>query len=111
MNIPSIPVEKLLNDELHDIDPAWRQFFDQLINALQVNAGLEGLVAPSQSASNTTIIQANQNQNGSYSCQGGTILYQPIASNDAMIPDLLVVAILDPITRIPAFFSVNLTPL
>ncbi len=63
MNIPSIPVEKLLNDELHDIDPAWRQFFDQLVNALQVNAGLEGLVAPSQTDNNVLVIQNNQLQN------------------------------------------------
>jgi hypothetical protein len=65
----------LINDELKDMDPAWRLYFDQLTNALQINAGLEGLVAPSQPTANIAVIAANQLQNGSFSTAGGTLIY------------------------------------
>ncbi len=101
----------MIDQNTKDLADTWRQFFDLLINTLQTNAGDEGLVAPSQPDTNTDIIQNNQLQNGAYTCQGGNILYQASTDPTHVIPDQLIVAILAPVTRIPKFYSINVTAL
>jgi len=76
-----LPVEGLIDKSTGDIDDNWRQFFDQLINTLQKFAGEEGIVLPPQAASNITIIQNNQLQNLSYTCNFGTGLYNSTANS------------------------------
>ena len=75
MNIPNLPVDKLIDDETKDLHENWRKFFDQLVNQLQVHASNEGIVHPTQSSANILKIQGNQLQNLSYTAQYGTGLY------------------------------------
>lgn len=56
-----------------------QSFFDLLNTVLIKNIGSEGVIAPSQSASNIMIIQNNKTTNvvlnNSYTCQFGTLIY------------------------------------
>lgn len=81
MNIPSLPVSGFFNDDKTDLSPAWRQFFDLLINALNTNASNEGLVLPTQNSTNIAVIQGNQLQNLAYTLQYGTGLYNSTANS------------------------------
>jgi hypothetical protein len=74
MRIPNIPVGKVLNEEGY-LSDEFKTFFYELIKTMQENLGDEGLVSPTQTASNLTIIQNNVLPNGAYSCKFGTTLY------------------------------------
>jgi hypothetical protein len=100
MNIPSLPVQNFIDEHTGDMDSNWRNFFVQLLKTLQTNASEEGLVSPTQSASNITIIQNNQLQNLSYTCAGGTLIYNSTTN-------ALMVAILA--AGIPTFKTVTVT--
>lgn len=77
MNIPNfedIPFIIKQGDQFH-LSNEWRNILQQLFQELQKNASNEGLVAPTQDQTNLIKIQNNLNQNGTNSCQFGTILY------------------------------------
>lgn len=80
MNIPSLPVDALINLKTGDMSDSWRNFFDILLNELQTNASNEGLVSPTQNSTNIGIIESNTLQNGSYTLQYGTCLYNSSAN-------------------------------
>jgi hypothetical protein len=80
MKIPNLPSLSPIVTEDGYRTPIEQVFMQQLITELQKNAGPEGLVAPTQfeeAAPNdfVTQIQNNQDGQGQYTCQLGTILY------------------------------------
>jgi hypothetical protein len=83
MNIPNLPVAPI-TDEKGFRSPVELVFMQQLITELQQNAGQEGLVAPTLTASQITTVQNNQLPNGTYSCSFGTIVYN-VTANSIMI--------------------------
>lgn len=100
MKIPSLPVDRFIDPKVNDVSEGGRQFLDTLVNQLQTNFSEEGLVVPSQSATNITIIQDNQNENGSFTCQGGTLIYNPDANS-------LMVSIL--VAGVPTFKTITVS--
>lgn len=81
MNIPNfqdIPVVVKRGDQFYWSDE-WRSIIQELLQTLQLNAGPEGLVAPTQPApdkpSNAIALIQNNESNGVKTCQFGTILY------------------------------------
>lgn len=74
MNIPNLPVDKMIDENGNPSGPELI-FRQTLVQALQQGAGPEGLVVPSQTTSNITIIVNNQLPNGEYSCLPGTLLF------------------------------------
>lgn len=98
MNIPNYLEIKVI-DEKGYFTPQWKIVMQQLLTELQNNASNEGLVAPSQDASNITTIQNNQVNNPApppstlYTCQFGTLLYDStnnllkVALSNAGVPD------------------------
>jgi hypothetical protein len=79
-NIPIMDFRgvKFVNDDGSLTDVA-QAFFDSLQSILVRNFGEEGLVSPSQSASNITTIQNNQEEGPtgilSHTCKFGTFIY------------------------------------
>ncbi len=74
MNIPGLPVGLMVNED-GTPTAVELQFRQTLIQELQQNAGLEGLVAPSQPAIDIATIVANVDAQGNYTCAPGTLLY------------------------------------
>lgn len=74
MNIPNLPISPMVNAEGYptDVELNFRQ---NLIQVLQLGAGNEGLVMPTVSPTQLTTIQNNQNAQGQFTCQLGTMLY------------------------------------
>ncbi len=103
MLIPSIPVSPITNNQGYATDEE-QQFRQNLIQALQLGASEEGLVAPSQTsdpANNTiAVIQNNKDIQGNFTCQGGTLLYDSTTNT-------LKVAIL--VAGVPTFKTVTVT--
>lgn len=60
---------------------AWSLIMQQLISILQTNFGAEGVVVPTLTAAQITIVQNNQLSNGEYTCQYGTIVYNSDANS------------------------------
>jgi len=110
VNIPNLPALSPVVDDNKMRTPTEQVFMDQLIQELRNNAGPEGLVPPTQSPSNITIIQNNQNEQGYYTCQLGTILYSQHPSDYTQ--DKVVIAVRNdntyPTTP-PLFKTVTLT--
>lgn len=90
MNIPNFDNIQFV-DKNGFLTDQWKQILTQLFTSLQQNAGNEGLVMPSQTASNIALIQNNL-VNGLPTCQFGTMIYdttnnQPkIAVSNAGLP-------------------------
>ncbi len=101
IRIPNLNVGRLVDEKgmatLEEI--AFRQ---TLISSLQQNAGNEGLVAPSQTTANITVIQNNTlpQPSGEYTCQGGTLIYN--STNDTLMVAILV-------GGVPTFKTVTVT--
>lgn len=74
MNIPNLPIGAIVDKDGLFTDVG-KNFFNQLIVELQTNASQEGLVSPTQTASNIVTIQNSQLPNGEYATSYGTILY------------------------------------
>lgn len=75
MKIPTMPVsEKIVNKD-GTIATEWKNFFDELLTAMQQNLSNEGLVAPSQSAANVAKLTQSSN---------GTLLYDQ-TNNEEMV--------------------------
>lgn len=74
MNVPDLPIDEFVTAD-RKLSDVGKNFFQQLISQLQNNFSNEGLVAPTQSSTNITIIQNNQNGTEQYTCSYGTILY------------------------------------
>lgn len=110
MIIPQLPVSKIIENDGYPTseEMIYRQNLNQ---ALQLGASEEGLVAPSQSAVNTAIIQNAQNTQGQYSCALGTILYVIPDPND-YTQDKVMIAVRNDNTypnTPPLFKTVTLT--
>lgn len=84
MNIPNLPLDKMVDENGNPSAPELI-FRQTLIQALQQNAGPEGLVAPTQVNSvaepNITTIQNNKDAQGNFTCQFGTIVYNSTANS------------------------------
>lgn len=72
--IPNLPLGKIVDDNGNPTDDELT-FRQALVTSLQNYMGNEGLVAPTQTATNITTIQNNQNSQGQYTCAFGTIIY------------------------------------
>lgn len=88
IRVPNLPVGKMV-DENGAPTPEELTFRQRLVSSLQDNFGPEGLVAPTQTAANITVIQNNTTPNPSGgaavpTCQFGTILYN-VTANSIMI--------------------------
>ena len=85
--------------------PEWKIIMQQLLTTLLSNAGPEGLVAPTQTDANLTLIQNHQVQSSIapdvptfiYTCQFGTLLYDSdnntlrVALSNAGVPQFYTV--------------------
>lgn len=81
IRVPNLPNGQIVDDKGNATDDEMT-FRHALISNLQNLFGNEGVVVPSQSATNIASIVANQLPNGEYSCQAGTLLYD--STNDAL---------------------------
>lgn len=122
MNIPSLPIGKMVNEDGNptDVELVFRQ---NLVSALQQNAGSEGLVMPViqsdpagtvnglTASQKLTNIQNNKNSQGQYTCQLGTMLYVQVDAAD-YTQDKVVIAVRNTNTypaTAPLFKKVTLT--
>ncbi len=74
IRVPNLPQGQLVDSNGYATNEELT-FRQALVSLLQLLAGSEGLVMPTQSPGNVTIIQNNQNIQGFYTCQLGTMLY------------------------------------
>ena len=74
MNIPDLPVEQTTDKEGFPT-PSEYQFRQNLVQSLQSVTSDEGLVPPTQTPANITIIQNGTDPQGLFTCQGGTLIY------------------------------------
>jgi len=81
IRVPNLPTGPIVREDGFATDDELT-FRQSLITSLQDNFGSEGLVAPSQSTSDITIIQDNRERDpvdplvaGPYTCAAGTIIY------------------------------------
>lgn len=110
MNIPDLPVSQMTKEDGYPT-PEETQFRQNLIQALQLGASEEGLVAPTQSQANMLVIQNNQNAQGQFTCALGTILYVIPDPND-YTQDKVMIAVRNDNTypnTAPLFKTVTLT--
>lgn len=80
LRVPNLPLGPIVgeNGNASETELTFRQ---TLITSLQQYFGNEGVVVPTQTAANITLIQNNQLANGDYTCQYGTILYNSTANS------------------------------
>lgn len=88
IRVPNLPVGKMVGEDGNPT-PEELTFRQRLVSSLQDNFGPEGLVAPTQDATNIAIIQNHTIPNPSGgapipTCQFGTILYN-VTANSIMI--------------------------
>jgi len=110
MNIPDLPVSQMTTADGYPTSEE-NQFRQNLIQALQLGASEEGLVAPTQSQANMLVIQNNQNAQGQFTCALGTILYVIPDPND-YTQDKVMIAVRNDNTypnTAPLFKTVTLT--
>lgn len=76
-NVPNVPIDPMfeVKDNQVILTSVGKDFFESFIKFFFTNFSNEGLVAPTQTATNLTTIQNNQNSQSQYTCQYGTILY------------------------------------
>lgn len=74
IRVPNLPVGQLIDETGHATDD-FLTYLQALTQSLQQNYGAEGLVMPTQTDTNITTIQNNQDQQGRYTCQYGTLIY------------------------------------
>ena len=105
VRVPNLPLGAMVNEQgLPTIDML--TFLQTLVTNLQRYLGNEGLVAPTQTATNITTIQNNTVPNPSggspvYTCQYGTIIYD--STNN------LMKMVIDNGSGAPIFKTVTLT--
>ncbi len=100
IRVPNLNVGKMVDEQgMATIEEM--SFRQTLLTSLQQNFGNEGLVAPTQTAANITIIQDYQLENKEYSCQYGTIIFNSTANS-------IMIAVNDG-TGKPIFKTVTLT--
>ena len=73
-NIPDLPVSQITDKDGFATAPEY-QFRQNLVQSLQSVTSNEGLVPPSQTSANITIIQNGKNPQGQFTCQAGTLIY------------------------------------
>ena len=102
IRIPNLPIGKIVDE--NGLPTAEEQMFRQnLITALQLLFGNQGVVVTSQDQANITAIQNNVAQKLSgtsylsyYTCQFGTMIYKPSTATYPAVPnDYLAVAMDD----------------
>jgi len=76
MNIPTLDFGGTqFTDDNGMLTDVAQKFMDILVQVLMLNVGPEGFVVPSLSLSNINIVQNNQDLQGNYTCQFGTMVY------------------------------------
>jgi len=74
IRVPNLPIGRLVDENGMATDD-FLTFLQALTTSLQNNYGPEGLVMPTQSATDRTAIQNHTNAQGQFTCQAGTMLY------------------------------------
>jgi hypothetical protein len=95
---PDSPRDKKIVDENGNITDVWSLYFDQLTRALQTNFKPEGVVIPSQSADNISLL-------GDASASIGNIIYD--STNNQFKGIILVSIIDDVVTTITKTFTLT----
>ena len=106
IRIPNLPVGKMV-DEDGNATSEEQMFRQALISLLQTSFNNQGVVVPSQTQADLTIIQNNvvtkpagASSVTNYSCQFGTLLYKPSTTvNPALPNDYLAVSMDDGTTN------------
>lgn len=108
--IPNLPVGRIVDNDGTPTDEELI-FRQQLIESLQRIVGPEGLVSPSQTSADITIIATHQvpdpsnPSNSVYTVDFGTILYE----TDASTPETSMKVIVDDGTGVPVIKTFTLT--
>lgn len=97
--IPTLPFQKMVEEDGNPT-PIELMFRQNLVTSLQAYMGDEGMVIPSQTASDILVIQNNVDSNGEYTCAPGTFIYN--TTNDTVMVSVLV-------GGIPVFKTVTVT--
>lgn len=108
IRVPNLPMGQIVDKDGNATDDELT-FRHILITSLQNNFGAEGVVVPTQDATNIAIIEANREPNpialptvpGAYTCAFGTILYNSTANS-------IMIAV-DGGGGVPLFKTVTLT--
>jgi hypothetical protein len=74
IRVPNLPFGKMVDENGHPVDDEL-SFRQALVGNLQQLFGNNGVAITQHTAADITIIQNNQNQNGQYTCQFGTLIY------------------------------------
>lgn len=79
-NVPGVPIDPMFRLEGNNIvmTGSGENFFTNLIKYLITNVSSEGLVAPTQTATNITTLQNFQFPNGQYKVAFGTMIYDSV---------------------------------
>lgn len=82
-NVPSVPIDPMyeIKDGKVLLTAVGKNFFETFINYFFKNFSSEGLVSPTQSTSDINSIQNNTLQNGNFTCQYGTFIYNSTTNN------------------------------
>jgi hypothetical protein len=103
MNIPSYVDVPMVDMQTGMVSAQWKPILQQLLTTLIDNASDQGLVVPSQDATNVALIQNNvvSNPTGNqFTCQFGTLLYNTttnqllVALSNAGVPTFHVVVVI-----------------
>lgn len=106
IRIPNLPTGEIVKEDRTATDDELT-FRQGLITSLQQNFGDEGLIAPTQDATNIAIIQNNRipdpvtNAPGQYSCGFGRFIYD--STNNRILVSI------DGGGAVPAFMEVTIT--
>ncbi len=86
MYVATIPQGKLIKEN-GDITEEWGNFFEVIVQALQLAVGSEGFVVPSQNNANMLIIQNGTDMNGGQIARPGTLLFNTSTVNGGSSSD------------------------
>lgn len=100
IRIPNLPIGKITDGEGNPTDDELT-FRQGLVTNLQTLFGNEGVVVPTLTAAQITTIEGFTDQQGNYTCQYGTIVYNSTANS-------IMIAINDG-AGAPQFLTVTLT--
>ena len=104
-NVPNVPIDPMYENKNGQIvmTSVGKNFFEQLISFFYQNFSNEGLVMPTQTASNIIAIQNFKYPNNTYKTQYGTMIYNSDPSANS-----IMIAVNDG-SGAPIFKTVTLT--
>lgn len=74
MNIPSMPIDKFLDDK-GEMSEIWYAFFQQLLQLMQQNLSNEGIIIPQQPTTNIVLLTDPSKT------PNGTVIYDSTTDN------------------------------